>query len=97
MGGSHIVVENVDWFAWLDVAWELPCLAEVFGACHREEIVRVAIAPARRFDWSIWSNCLFAEVFIIDENVFMDMLARVAIPKRVLAPVLPPFSFHVCE
>ena len=48
-------------------------------------------------DWTIWSNCNSAEVSIIYELIFMDMLAGVAVEKFIVSKLLPPFSFEVFQ
>ena len=96
MGRAHVLVEDVDWFSWLDVR-ELPRLLEVLGAFDSVEVIRVGIAPAWGLNWTIWALGLCAPVGVIDQLHIVNVLARVAVPKGVLAKLLPPFTCEARE
>ena len=94
MVGSHVLVEDVDWFT-LFCLWELPGLLEVLGSFVQIKIITIGIWVARSFNWSIKSFCLTTPSIIVNNFHCMNMLAIVAVPKCVLTVLLPPFSIQI--
>lgn len=68
-------------------------MTEVLGASLCEQIVAVVIRPAWGLNWAIWTASLSTPIRIVDNLHFVDMLAWIAVPKGILAIMLPPFSF----
>jgi len=80
MRGTHVLVEDINWFAGFS-SRQLPCLLEVLGLVVLEiEVVGVGIAVAGGLNWAVWAYGLSAEFFVVDEFHLMDVLAWVAVP-----------------
>lgn len=96
MGRSHIEIENVNWFSCWNVSWQLPGLLEVFGTFHEVKIITVGVGDTWGFDWSIWAPVILgAPLAIVNNLLFVDVLAIVTIPEFVVAILLPPFSVQI--
>jgi hypothetical protein len=73
-------------------------LFKVLGASFGEQVITISIAPARCRQWfQITSKALSTESVIITYDVFVDVLAWVAVPQGILTILLPPFTFQVCQ
>jgi len=96
MSGSHIEVEDVNWFT-LWGSRKLPGLLEVLGTLLEIEVIRVGVGVAWSLDWSMWADCLGTPFVVVDFFLFMNVLAIIAIPKWVVAVLLPPLTIEVRE
>jgi len=91
MGWTHVDVENVNLFPFLNV-WELPGLLEVFGSFFEVKIIAVSVWEAWSLHWTFGSNSLSTPLGIIDQFHLMNVLAWIAVPKFVMTVLLPPLT-----
>ena len=94
MGRSHIEVEDVNWIT-LWGSRKLPGLLEVLSTLLEIEVIRVGVGVTWSLDWSIWAGCLGTPVSVVDFFLFMNVLAIIAIPKWIVAVLLPPLTIEV--
>lgn len=73
----------------------MPGLLEVLGSFLKIEVITVGIRDAWSFDWSIRAVCLGTPFVVVNYFLFVDVLTIIAVPKWVVAVLLPPLTVQI--